>query len=133
MKVNIKICEKYLADEVAFMSLQGGKVSAEILDVARKNNCDYIIAGCLTNCNLTKMERLFQKTDGIHIDISVRVIDTKTNKVVFITTGEGSSGATVTRMGRLFRFGELNVSEIFLDEALQDAIKKVVAKMEKAI
>ncbi len=94
-------------------------------------DCDYIVHGFLINVNRSNGDNVVTKNDTITVELSVRVLEVKTNQCVFITTARGISSAKQFRVGPLIKFGNAEFYEGQLNEALKEAAHKIASDIVK--
>ncbi len=94
---------------------------------------DYLVYGYLTNFTISRGEAAIMKNFQVRADLSVRIVDTKTGRAVFVATGTGKANSRINRLGKVFRVGAEEISDECLDEALEQATgeiaKKIAAKV----
>ena len=94
---------------------------------------DYLIYGYVSNMTVTHRESLATSNLAVRVDLSVRIIDAATGKVVCIASGTGESKdhGGVGREAYILGGEELPVGA--WDEALQNALTKIMLKIKKQI
>ena len=113
-------------DEVYFQLTQG--ICTEFKDY----DCDYIIYGYLMNLTVSEGKRIAERSEAVHVDLSVRIIDTKTGKCVFVAAGSGKSKSRNYGVFK-YRIGQKNFSEEELHSAMEEATDKIVELVKKNI
>ena len=93
--------------------------------------CNYIIYMYLTNCNEVITDKVIEKHNAIKVDLSARIIDTKTSKCVFVATGYGIAKARDYRALGMFRFKTFACPEEQFYIALQDAVRQIALKIKE--
>ena len=113
-------------DEIYLQLTQG--ICTEFKDY----NCDYIIYGYLMNLTLSEGKRIAERSEAVHVNLSIRVVDVKSGKCVFVAAGDGVSKARNYGVYK-FRIGQKEFSEEELHSALEEATDKIVELLRKNI
>lgn len=113
-------------DEI-YLQLSQGNCS-EFNDV----NCDYLIYGYLMNLTVSEGRRIAESSEAVRADLSIRVVDVKSGKCVFVATGTGVS--KVRNYGIFkYKISGSNFSEEELHSALSEATNKIIEKLKSNI
>lgn len=117
-------------NEEILTQLEMGSTPMELKDV----DAEYIIYGCVTSLGKgnSKQGLLFVngESDTVRLDLSVRIIEKKTGKIVFTATAKGEGQAK--GIG-LLKVGNLKFSKEALYQAASKAMVQAADKIKKAI
>lgn len=104
---------------------------------------DYYVYGYITNMSLKESVQSFSyaaavggESKTVEVDISVRVIDAKTLKQVYVATGKGQETTTQTRVAtekHSLKFGGEYLLEENVFKAIEKAVQQVGMKLTEAI
>ena len=94
---------------------------------------DYLIYGYIANMTITHRESIASSNLSVRIDLTTRIVDASTGKVVCVATGKGESASRGGTHRKSFKFGGDEVSEVCWDEALDKALKQIVEKIKKQV
>lgn len=104
---------------------------------------DYYIYGYITNMSLKESVQGFSyavaaggESKTVEVDISVRVVDAKTMKQVYVATGKGQETTTQTRVAtekHSLKFGGEYLLEENVFKAIEKAVQQVGVKFSKNI
>lgn len=104
---------------------------------------DYYVYGYITNMSLKESVQAFSyavaaggESKTVEVDISVRVVDAKTLKQVYVATGKGQETTTQTRVAtekHSLKFGGEYLLEENVFKAIEKAVQKVGMKLTEAI
>ena len=94
---------------------------------------DYLIYGYLTGLTITHREASFRANYAVRADISIRVLEAETGKVVFVSTGTGDVSSHVYPGGKKVRVGSDIVAGDCLHAALEKACEQVGKKIRSSI
>ena len=96
-------------------------------------DCDYIIYGYLMNLNRSTGDRIVGKSEAVTADVSIRVVEKKTGKCVFVAKSRGVSKARAVRAVNLIRIGSFEFSEEQLIDALESAARDIAKQLKNNI
>lgn len=92
---------------------------------------DYLIYGYINNITVSHREAFGTSNSIVSVNLSVRIVDSSTGKVVCIATGEGSASNHDDSYKKSFRFKKQPVEmESFLTACMK-AMDQVVEKIKK--
>lgn len=94
---------------------------------------DYLIYGYITNITVTHRESIVSSNLIVRVDLSVRIVDASTGKIVCVATGKGESSSRGGAYRKAFILGGNEVSDICWNEALEKALDQVVDKIKKRV
>lgn len=94
---------------------------------------DYLIYGYITNLTVTHKESIVSSNLAVRIDLTVRIVDAATGKVVCVATGKGEGSSRGGGYRKSFSLGGKEVSEECWHGALDKAITQVVDKIKKQV
>ncbi|MBR1645659.1 MAG: hypothetical protein IJ685_02660 [Selenomonadaceae bacterium] len=94
---------------------------------------DYLIYGYITNMTVTHRESIAGSNLTVRIDLTTRIIDASTGKVVCIATGKGESASHGGAYRKSFKLGGSEISEECWHEALEKALNQIVEKIKKQV
>lgn len=105
---------------------------------------DYIVYGYLTNMSikratlgLTNFSAGFDgKSDTVCVNLSAKVVESKTGNVVFVATSKGESTRVKTHAeygGHNLRFGKNSVPEQAASNAVAKAAREIAKKINQAV
>ena len=118
-----------LLNEQAIMQQLGSNSTAG----TKYLSCDYVIFTYLTNCNEVVVDKGIEKVYAVKADLSIRVIDKKTQKCVFVATGSGVSKARDYRMINIIKFKQFECPEEQFNSAIKDAAHQIALKVKQNI
>ena len=111
--------------------LDKGDTSAAVKLFDRK--LDYLIYGYITNITITHRESVATSNLAVRVDLSVRIVDVQTGKIVCVATGKGESSSHGGSGRKSFKFGGNEISEICWHEALEKSLNQVVDRIKKQV
>ena len=114
-------------DEQALMQQLGSSNGIN----TKLKECNYIMYMYLTNCNEVISDKVTVKSNAVKVDLSARIIDTKTGKCVFVATGSGVSKARDYRALGMVRFKTFACPEEQFYSAIQDAVHQIALKIKE--
>lgn len=124
--------------EVEFQKIQEsiaeidkGNTSAAVKLFDKK--LDYLIYGYITNMTITHRESIATSNLAVKVELSVRIADASTGKVVCIATGKGESSSHGGTYRKSFQFGGNEISEESWHDALEKALNQIVEKIKKQV
>ena len=94
---------------------------------------DYLIYGYIANMTVTHRESIASSNIAVRIDLTTRIVDASTGKVVCVATGKGESASRGGNHRKSFKLGGGEISEVCWDEALEKALKQIVDKIKKQV
>lgn len=94
---------------------------------------DYLIYGYITNMTVTHRESLVSSNLSVRVDLTTRIVDTSTGKVVCMATGKGESASHGGGYRKSFKLGGNEISEECWHEALEKALNQIVEKIKKQV
>ena len=117
-------------DEVIFQLEMGNPAEAvKLFD----KKLDYMIYGYITNLTVTHRESIATSNLTVRVDLSTRIVDASTGKVVCVATGKGESASRGGAYRKSFKFGGDEISEECWHEALEKAINQIVKTIQKQV
>ena len=117
--------EVYL--QQVFQALDEGNTAVVINDFEVKP--EYLVYGYLTGLTITHRESSFSANYAVRADISIRVLEADSGKVIFVSTGTGDVSSHVYPGGKKIRIG----ADIVAGDCLHAALEKACAKVGKKI
>ncbi len=90
---------------------------------------DYLLYGYLTGLTITHRESAWQANYAVRADISIRVLDAVTGKVIFVATGTGDVSSHVYSGGKKYHAG----ADIVAGDCLHAALEKACGQVGKKI
>lgn len=96
-------------------------------------NLDYLIYGYISNMTITHREAVATSNITVRVDLSVRIVDASTGKVVCVATGKGESATHGGAYRKSFKFGGDEISEECWHDALEKALNQIVERIKKQI
>lgn len=94
---------------------------------------DYLIYGYITNMTVTHRESIVSSNLSVRVDLTTRIVDTSTGKVVCMATGKGESASHGGGYRKSFKLGGNEISEECWHEALEKALNQIVEKIKKQV
>lgn len=94
---------------------------------------DYLIYGYVTNMTVTHRESIAGSNLSVRVDLSVRIVDASTGKVVCVATGKGESASHGGAYRKSFKLGGGEISEECWHEALEKALNQIVERIKKQV
>ena len=94
---------------------------------------DYIIYGYIANMTITHRESIASSNLTVRVDLTTRIVDAATGKVVCVATGKGESVSRGGNNRKSFKFGGDEISEVCWHEALEKALNQVVDRIKKQV
>ena len=94
---------------------------------------DYIIYGYIANLTVTHRESIASSNLAVRIDLTTRIVEASTGKVVCIVTGKGESANRGGGHRKSFKLGGDEISEACWDEALEKALNQIIDKIKKQV
>ena len=98
-----------------------------------EKNLDYLVYGYIANMTITHRESLATSTLSVRVDLTTRIIDAETGKVVCVAIGKGESKSRGGTYRKSFKFGGEEISEECWREALEKAIGQIVTKIKNQV
>ena len=114
------------------ISLLDGGDTSEAVKLFDKE-LDYLIYGYITNITITHRESVATSNLAVRVDLSVRIVDVQTGKIVCVATGKGESSSHGGSGRKSFKFGGNEISEICWHEALEKSLNQVVDRIKKQV
>lgn len=107
--------------------------NGETLEVVKlfDKDLDYLIYGYMNNMTVSHRESFGSSNSIVSVDISVRIVDASTGKIVCSVTGEGSAPNHGDSYKKSFRFENKPVENESFYIALSKAMDQVVEKIKK--
>ena len=94
---------------------------------------DYLIYGYITNMTVTHRESIVSSNLSVRVDLTTRIVDASTGKVVCVATGKGESASHGGGYRKSFKLGGNEISEECWYEALEKALNQIVEKIKKQV
>lgn len=94
---------------------------------------DYMIYGYISNFTITHREAIATSNITVRVDLSVRIVDASTGKVVCVAIGKGESATHGGAYRKTFKFGGDEISEECWHEALEKALNQIVERIKKQV
>lgn len=94
---------------------------------------DYLIYGYITNMTVTHRESIVGSNLSVRVDLTTRIVDASTGKVVCVATGKGESASHGGGYRKAFKLGGNEISEEGWHEALEKALNQIVEKIKKQV
>ena len=94
---------------------------------------DYLIYGYIANMTITHRESIASSNLAVRIDLTIRIVEASTGKVVCVATGKGESASRGGTNRKTFKLGGNEVSEGCWDDALEKALNQIVEKIKKQV
>ena len=94
---------------------------------------DYIIYGYISNFTITHREAIATSNITVRVDLSVRIVDASTGKVVCVAIGKGESATHGGAYRKTFKFGGDEISEECWHDALEKALNQIVERIKKQV
>lgn len=94
---------------------------------------DYLIYGYIANMTITHRESIVSSNLAVRIDLTTRIVDASTGKVVCVATGKGESASRGAGHRKSFKFGGDEISEEAWHDALEKALNQIVEKIKKQV
>ena len=92
---------------------------------------DYLIYGYINNMTVSHRESFGSSNSIVSVDLSVRIVDAETGKIVCVAVGEGSAPNHDKSYKKAFRFENKPVELESFYLAIQKAMNQVVEKIKK--
>ena len=94
---------------------------------------DYLIYGYISNMTITHREAIATSNITVRVDLSVRIVDASTGKVVCVAVGKGESATHGGAYRKTFKFGGDEISEECWHDALEKALNQIVTRIKKQV
>jgi len=94
---------------------------------------DYLIYGYIANMTVTHRESIASSNLSVRVDLTTRIVDASTGKVVCVATGKGESSSHGGGHRKSFKLGGSEISEECWHEALEKALNQIVDKIKKQV
>ncbi len=94
---------------------------------------DYFIYGYIANMTITHRESIASSNLAVRVDLTTRIVEASSGKVVCVVTGKGESASRGGGSRKSFKFGGDEISEECWHEALEKAINQIVEKIKKQV
>lgn len=94
---------------------------------------DYLIYGYIANMTITHRESIASSNLAVRIDLTIRIVDASTGKIVCVATGKGESASRGGGNRKSFKFGGDEISEEAWHDALEKALNQIVDKIKKQV
>ena len=94
---------------------------------------DYLIYGYISNMTITHREAIATSNITVRVDLSVRIVDASTGKVVCVAIGKGESATHGGAYRKTFKFGGDEISEECWHDALEKALNQIVTRIKKQV
>ena len=94
---------------------------------------DYLIYGYIANLTITHRESIATSNVNVRVDLTTRIVDANTGKVVCVAVGKGESASHGGGNRKTFEFGGKEVSVVSWHEALEKALNQIVDKIKKQV
>ena len=120
-----RLDEAYLG--LAFKNLDSGNVSQIIKDFETRP--DYIVYAYLTGLTVTHRESMSGANMAVRADISARILNADTGRVVFVATGTGDANSHQSSGGDAIYIGRDKVPMDTLHSAIDKACEKIQKKI----
>ena len=82
---------------------------------------------------VTHRESIASSNLSVRIDLTTRIVDATTGKVVCVATGKGESASHGGTNRKSFKLGGDEISEECWHEALEKALNQIVARIKKQV
>lgn len=115
-------------DELILQLTQGDTTTA-VKQFKIKPN--YLIYGSIANFTVSHRESLGSNNITVETDLSIRIVDAATSKVVFVATGKGKSSTHDVDMGKNAKADK--ISEEAWHDSLEKALTQINEKIKKAV
>lgn len=92
---------------------------------------EYLIYGCVNNMSVSHREAFGMSNSIVNVNLSVRIVDAETGKIVCVAVGRGSASNHGESYRETFDFGEDKITLESWREAIQKAMDQVVEKIIK--
>lgn len=109
--------------------LDNGNIS-EVVKLFDKK-LDYLIYGYINNMTVSHRESFGSSNSVVSVDLTVRIIDSSTGKIVCVAVGEGSAPNHDKSYKKAFRFENKPVELESFYIAVQKALNQAVEKIKK--
>ena len=94
---------------------------------------DYLIYGYIANMTVTHRESIASSNLSVRVDLTTRIVDASTGKVVCVATGKGESSSHGGAHRKSFKLGGSEISEECWHEALEKALNQIVKKIKQRV
>ena len=94
---------------------------------------DYLIYGYIANMTITHRESIATSNLTVRVDLTTRIVDASTGKVVCVATGKGESSSRGGAHRKSFQLGGSEVSEECWHDALEKALNQVVKRIKHQV
>ncbi len=92
---------------------------------------DYLVYGNIANFTVSHRESMGSNNISVETDLSVRIVDASSGKVVFVATGKGKSGTHNVALGKNAKADK--ISEEAWHDSLEKALIQIDEKIKKAV
>lgn len=92
---------------------------------------DYLIYAYITNMTVTHRESLVSSNLLVKVNMTVRIVDAATGKIVCVATGKGESSSHGEAYRKSFKLGGEEISEDCWHEALEKALDQTAKKIKQ--
>ena len=117
-------------DELIFQLKNGNpKEAVKLYD----QKLDYLVYGYIANMTITHRESIASSNLSVRIDLTTRIVDASTGRVVCVATGKGESANRGGVHKKSFKLGGDEISDACWSEALNKALKQVVEGIKKQV
>lgn len=147
-----KIFEEIMTNDLPTLGLQGvdKTVKANSARIAEVNfqmdlgnpaeaiklfdqKLDYLIYGYIANMTVTHRESIAGSNLSVRVDLTVRIVDAATGKVVCVATGKGESASHGGAYRKSFKVGGAEISEECWHEALEKALDQIMKRIKQQV
>ena len=94
---------------------------------------DFFIYGYIADMTVTHRESIATSNLTVRVDLTARIFDASTGKVVCVVTGKGESASRGGNSRKSFLLGGKEISEECWHEALEKAINQMIEKIKKQV
>ena len=94
---------------------------------------DYLIYGYIANLTITHRESIMSSNLTVRVDLTTRIVDAKTGKIVCVAVGKGESNNRGGTYRKSFKLGGDEISEVCWHEALEKAINQITDRIKKQV
>lgn len=128
-EVEFQKIQEELRNSIA--QLDNGNTSAAVKLFDKK--LDYLIYGYITNMTITHKESIATSNLAVRVDLTVRIVEAETGKVVCVATGTGKSSSHGETGRKSFKFGGNEISEASWYTALEKALNQITDKIKNQV
>ena len=115
----------------AMSGLDKGNISETVKLFDKK--LDYFIYGYIDNLTITHRESLGGSNLTVRVDLTVRIVDASTGKIVCVATGKGESASHGESNRKSFKMGGEEVDVFCWDDALRKSLNQILKTIQKQL